>query len=101
MSSHQDLRLKVPQIRKLKSFYGFVDNEEALLDAPTAPSHAVDGSSLLFRQTQQVDMLEILTTMPPKPKVDDLISRFFDQENFPITVPRKLNYPVFRAEYKY
>jgi hypothetical protein len=50
----------------------------------------VDGSSLLFAQAKQIEMQEILATLPPKPEVDNLISQFFNRETFPITVARKL-----------
>ena len=50
----------------------------------------VDGSSLLFSQVKPIERIEILSALPPKPELDRLIARFFDHDNFPIGVPRKL-----------
>lgn len=35
--------------------------------------------------------MEILSTLPPKSEVDQLISQFFDRKTFPINVPRKFS----------
>ncbi|KAK9451148.1 uncharacterized protein V1518DRAFT_370393 [Limtongia smithiae] len=62
-------------------------------------SHTVDGSSLLFNQVKPIERIEILSTLPPKPEVDRLISRFFDGRGFPINVPPLLHKPTFMHEY--
>jgi hypothetical protein len=63
-------------------------------------SNTVDGSSLLFGQVKQIEILEILANVPPKSKSDKLIQQFFDHETFPITVARKLRLLVFRTSHK-
>ena len=60
----------------------------------------VDGSSLLFGQVKQIELLEILATLPPKPEVDKLICQFFDRKTFPIIVARKLRQTVSRTKHK-
>jgi hypothetical protein len=59
----------------------------------------VDGSSLLFGQVKQIEMTEILATLPPKSEVDKLVCQFFDRETFPITVARKLR-QISRTSHK-
>lgn len=49
----------------------------------------VDGSSLLFNQVKPIEQMEVLSTLPPKVEVDKLLSKFFDRDSFPISVPRK------------
>jgi hypothetical protein len=63
-------------------------------------SNAVDGPGLLFGQAKQIELTEILATLPPKTEVDKLISQFFDYKTFPIMVARKLRQLVFRNNHK-
>lgn len=49
----------------------------------------VDGSSLLFNQVKPIEHMEVLSTLPPKLEVDQLVRKFFDRDNFPLSVPRK------------
>lgn len=60
----------------------------------SAPSHTVDGSSLLFDQVKPLDRISIMSSLPPKHEVDRLIAQFFDRQSFPIAVPRKYQLPL-------
>jgi len=55
---------------------------------------------LLFGHVEQIEIIEILATLPPKPEVDKLIGQFFDRKTFPITVARKLRQIVFHTTHK-
>ena len=63
-------------------------------------SNTADGSSLLFGRVKEVDMTEILATLPPKHEINTLLRQFFDLETFPITVARKLVLKTFRTAHK-
>ncbi|KAK5655827.1 hypothetical protein OQA88_5365 [Cercophora sp. LCS_1] len=65
------------------------------LDLP----HTVDGTSLLFNQVQPLDRVEILSCLPPKPELDQLLARFFDRNVFRISIPPIIHESTFRAEY--
>lgn len=49
----------------------------------------IDGSSLLFNQVKPIEHMEVLSALPPKAEVDQLVRNFFDRNSFPISVPRK------------
>jgi hypothetical protein len=36
-----------------------------------------------------MEKIEILATLPPKSKVDELVRQFFDQKNWSLATPRK------------
>jgi hypothetical protein len=87
----------VIQINKLKKVWSQTQDDQTDYDVHPTLSNTVDGSSLLFGQVKQIELLEILATLPPKPEVDKLISQFFDRKTFPITVARKLRQTVSRT----
>jgi hypothetical protein len=77
------------QINKIKNVWSQTQYDQTDYNVPPNLSNTADGSSLLFGQVKQIDILEILATLPPKPEIDKLLSQFFDQKKFPITVARK------------
>ncbi|KAK9326963.1 hypothetical protein V1520DRAFT_91448 [Lipomyces starkeyi] len=85
------------EINLLKKVWSQTQHDQA--NVPATLSNTVDGSSLLFGQVKQTEMIEILATLPPKPEADKLIRQFFDHKNFPITVPPILHEPTFMREY--
>ncbi|KAK0712051.1 hypothetical protein B0H67DRAFT_493035 [Lasiosphaeris hirsuta] len=96
-SSEDDWRAVLQEIDELKSSWG---QENSRAPAEPALSHSVDGSSLLFNQVKPIEHTEILSSLPPRPELDGLISQFFDTQNFPITIPPILHEPTFRREYQ-
>ncbi|PYI07762.1 hypothetical protein BO78DRAFT_312307 [Aspergillus sclerotiicarbonarius CBS 121057] len=74
-------------------------HEDPTDDVRPTLSHTVDGSSLLFGQVKPLERIEIISTLPPKHQADNLISQFFDRENFPISLPPILHQPTFMREY--
>ncbi|RFU24949.1 hypothetical protein B7463_g11387, partial [Scytalidium lignicola] len=87
------------EINKLKKVWSQTQDDETDYNVYPTLSNTVDGSSLLFGTVKQIEMLEILATLPPKPEVDKLICQFFDRETFPITVAPILHEPTFMREY--
>lgn len=79
----------VSQINQLKRTWNQGQNVDIEYSLPSAFSHTVDGSSLLFNEVKPLEHAEVLSTLPPKGKVDKLVSSFFDRDRFPISVPRK------------
>ena len=86
----ESTRLNANQINELKKVWDHTSEDEAGYIVHPTLSNTVDGSSLLFGHVKQIEKLEILATLPPKPEVDKLISLFFDRKTFPITVAREL-----------
>ncbi|KAH6693393.1 hypothetical protein BKA61DRAFT_279693 [Leptodontidium sp. MPI-SDFR-AT-0119] len=87
------------EINKIKNVWSQTQHDQTDYNVPPNLSNTVDGSSLLFCQVKQTDILEILATLPPKPVIDKLLSQFFDQKKFPITVAPILHEPTFMREY--
>ncbi|KAI1337087.1 hypothetical protein F5Y15DRAFT_171018 [Xylariaceae sp. FL0016] len=75
-----------------------VDHDD--LELRPIDTHLVDGSSLLFNQVKPLERIEIISTLPPKTEVDQLISQFFNRRDFPITVPPIIHEPTFMQEYE-
>ena len=90
LASYRDIGLIENQINKLQECWTQTQDTQNDSNVDSTLSNTVDGSSLLFGHVKQIEKLEILATLPPKPEVDKLIFHFFDRENFPITVARKL-----------
>ena len=44
-----------------------------------------------------MEKIEILATLPPKSKVDELVRRFFDHKNLYLAIPRKFGSIPCRA----
>ncbi|RYP78350.1 hypothetical protein DL771_000535 [Monosporascus sp. 5C6A] len=85
-----DWQVVLQEINELKRSWSQEQDDHNDYDFPPVPSHTVDGSSLLFSQVKPIERIEILSTLPPKSEVDQLISHFFNRQAFPITVPRLL-----------
>ncbi|KAK9245854.1 hypothetical protein V1506DRAFT_506084 [Lipomyces tetrasporus] len=87
------------EINKLKKVWSQTQDDQTDYNVHPTLSNTVDGSSLLFGHVKQIEMIEILATLPPKPEVDKLICQFFDRKTFPITVAPILHEPTFMREY--
>jgi hypothetical protein len=87
----EDILLTVIKINQLKKVWSQNQDDQSDYGSNPILSNAVDGSSLLFGQVRQINLTEILATLPPKTEVDKLIYQFFDHKTFPITVARKLH----------
>jgi hypothetical protein len=83
-----EFRLIPNQINKLKKTWSQTQDDQT--DHGPLSYTEADGSSLLFGQVKQIEIAEILATLPFKLEVDKLISQFFDSSTFPVSVPRKL-----------
>lgn len=79
----------VSQINQLKRTWSQGQGGDSEYCLPPAASYPVDGSSLLFNQVKPVEHMEVLSALPPKAEVDQLVRKFFDRNSFPISVPRK------------
>lgn len=79
------------QIKELKQAWNQDQDDDAQHDhGVNIPlSHSVDGSSLLFNQAKPLERIEILSSLPPRARMDSLISCFFNRKDFPITMPRE------------
>ncbi|KAI9148201.1 Efflux pump mlcE [Paramyrothecium foliicola] len=97
-SGGDDWYAVLQEIDELKESYSQDQEIHSQKNLRAALSHTVDGSSLLFRQANPIERLEILASLPPKAEVNQLISRFFDRETFPITFHPILHEPTFRRE---
>ncbi|EAA64658.1 hypothetical protein AN2553.2 [Aspergillus nidulans FGSC A4] len=83
-------------ISALKAAWDEPPNESVVSHTLT---NSVDGTSLLFGHVQRVDILEILSSLPPRNEMSKLIQWFFDRKNFPISVPPIIHEPTFIREY--
>ncbi|KAK0641734.1 fungal-specific transcription factor domain-containing protein [Cercophora newfieldiana] len=92
-----DWRGVLDEINALKLACPIVGAEEL----QPAPSHTVDGASLLFAQTSSASVEEILSSLPPKHELDRLVEYFFDYESFPLNLPPILHKPTFMKEYEH
>lgn len=88
-ASYGDIRLIQTQINKLQECWDQTQDDQKGHNVDPDLLNMVDGAGLLFGHVKQIEMFEILATLPPKSEVDKLICTFFDRENFPITVVRK------------
>ncbi|KAK3291096.1 uncharacterized protein B0H64DRAFT_446343 [Chaetomium fimeti] len=97
--SGSDWHVVLEEIRELKRACN-EDEDDSMSDYSIAPalSYTVDGSSLLFHQVKPMEKMEILSTLPSRFEVDQLISYFFDLA-FPIHLPPILHKPTFMREY--
>ncbi|TAQ84990.1 hypothetical protein B7494_g6700 [Chlorociboria aeruginascens] len=86
-------------INNLKKVWNQTQDEQTDYYVQPTLSNTVDGSSLLFGQVQQIEVTEILATLPPKFEVDNLICQFFNREAFPIMAAPILHKPTFMREY--
>lgn len=82
-----DFRLIQNQINKLKQTWSQTQDDQN--DHGPLSYTEADGSSLLFGQVRQIEIGEILATLPLKLEVDKLLCQFFDSTSFPVSVPRK------------
>ncbi|PYH94454.1 hypothetical protein BO71DRAFT_419302 [Aspergillus ellipticus CBS 707.79] len=87
------------EINELKKTWNDTQDDQTDDHVRPTQSHTVDGSSLLFGHVKPIERIEILATLPPKAKVDGLISHFFNRPTFPISVPPILHEPTFLREY--
>lgn len=96
-----DLSVVLQEINELKRTWNQHEQDDMFSDhnLRSAPSHTVDGSSLLYDQVKPLDRISILSSLPPKHEVDWLIAQFFDRQNFPIAIPPILHEPTFMREY--
>ncbi|KAL4973034.1 hypothetical protein BDW66DRAFT_154184 [Aspergillus desertorum] len=62
-------------------------------------SNSVDGTSLLFGHVQRVDISEILSSLPPRVEMDKLLRWFFNEKDFPISVPPIIHESNFIQNY--
>ncbi|KAL4869867.1 hypothetical protein BDV12DRAFT_195875 [Aspergillus spectabilis] len=74
------------------------ETQDASVDVRPTLSNSVDGTSLLFRQVERVDIVEILSSLPPKDEVNKLIAWFFDRASFPISIPPIIHEQTFIRE---
>ncbi|RDW67411.1 fungal specific transcription factor domain-containing protein [Aspergillus mulundensis] len=83
------------EVNELKKAWGETQAESA--SHPS--SNSVDGTSLLFGHVERVDIPEILSSLPPKHELDNLIQWFFNKKKFPLSVPPIIHEPTFMREY--
>ncbi|KAH6637296.1 hypothetical protein F5144DRAFT_570177 [Chaetomium tenue] len=97
--SGSDWHVVLEEIRELKRAWD-QDEDDDQSDHGIAPalSYAGDGSSLLFQHIKPMEGIEILSTLPSRAEVDQLISYFFDPA-FPIHLPPILHKATFMREY--
>ncbi|KAK3358221.1 hypothetical protein B0T25DRAFT_517492 [Lasiosphaeria hispida] len=98
-SSEDDWHAVLQEINELKSTWSRENGYGTFGNPGPALSHSVDGSSLLFSQVKPIEHVDILSSLPLRPELDRLISRFFNRQNFPITIPPIIHEPTFRREY--
>ncbi|KXX78343.1 Activator of stress genes 1 [Madurella mycetomatis] len=94
-----DWHVVLEEIKELKNTWKQEQDGQGDCGVRSGFSHLVDGSSLLFNQVKPIERMEILSALPPKPEVDQLLARFFDCQAFPISVPPILHQSTFLHEY--
>ncbi|KAH6839637.1 hypothetical protein B0I37DRAFT_386929 [Chaetomium sp. MPI-CAGE-AT-0009] len=97
--SGSDWHVVLEEIKELRKAWN-QDEDDAQSDHSISPalSYTIDGSSLLFQQVKPMERMEILSTLPSRSEVDQLISYFFDPA-FPMHLPPILHKQTFMREY--
>ncbi|KAK4141495.1 uncharacterized protein C8A04DRAFT_39103 [Dichotomopilus funicola] len=97
--SGNEWHVVLEEIKDLKKAWT-QEEDESQSDHSITPalSYTVDGSSLLFNQVKPMERMEILSALPLRPEVDQLLSYFFSPA-FPIHLPPILHEPTFMREY--
>ncbi|KAL5334159.1 hypothetical protein BJX70DRAFT_30374 [Aspergillus crustosus] len=74
------------------------DETQDVEDVQPSLSNSVDGTSLLFGQVERVDIVDILSSLPPRDEMSRLIAWFFDRPNFPLSIPPIVHEQTFKNE---
>jgi hypothetical protein len=53
-----------------------------------------DGTGFLSGQFKQVQLSDILASLPPKDEADKMVHEFFDHDNFPIPTAREPSFNI-------
>ncbi|KUJ11858.1 uncharacterized protein LY89DRAFT_214223 [Mollisia scopiformis] len=87
------------ELNEIKSFWSQVQ-ENPTLGLEPSYSDAIDGPSLFFGVGQPTTLPELLSSLPSRPAVEKLLTRFFDNEEGPAPTFHILHKPTFMRQYR-
>ncbi|KKK12426.1 hypothetical protein AOCH_003148, partial [Aspergillus ochraceoroseus] len=91
------------ELNALKTSWGQIQEEHDEVTLRTSLAYAgMEGPtpSLLCGSVKLATIAELLATIPPKPTVDKLIARFFDEHRSPVPSLHILHQPTFLQQYE-